>query len=150
MKRILLLVLAGTSCALGLIGVVVPVLPTTPLLLLAAFLFAKSSPRAHAWLTNTNAYAAYVEPFKQAGGIPLRAKVRILVISFSVMGISACLVRHPIVWIILGCVASFLLYLMLVRIPTVNRLGYMGSAEFEEANWPKEEGRTSSHSKRPR
>lgn len=139
MKRILFLVLAGLSCALGLVGVVVPVLPTTPFLLLATFLFARSSPRAHKWLTSTKAYAAYVVPFKQAGGIPLRAKVRILLISFSVMGISACLVRRPIVWIILGCVALFLLYLMLVRIPTVNRPGHMGPTGLKKANQSKEE-----------
>lgn len=119
MKRILLFTLACLSCTLGIIGVVVPVLPTTPFLLLAAFLFAKSSPRCHKWLTGTKVYATYVVPFKQAGGLPARAKARILVISFSVMGTSALLVRRPVVWAILCCVALFLLYLMLVRIPTV-------------------------------
>ncbi len=119
MKRILLFSLACTACALGIVGVVVPVLPTTPFLLLATFLFAKSSPRCHKWLMGTKVYAAYVVPFKRAGGLPARAKVRILIISFSVMGISALLVRRPLVWVVLGCVTLFLLYLMFVRIPTI-------------------------------
>ena len=119
MKRVLLLALAWLCTKTGFIGVFVPVLPTTPLLLLATFLFARSSPRLHAWIQTTKIYKNYVEAFKQAGGIPLATKIRILVVSFTVMGISALLVQRPPVWIILGCVAVFLLYLMLLRIPTV-------------------------------
>lgn len=119
MKRVLLLAAAWITCALGFVGIFVPVLPTTPLLLLATFLFAKSSPRCQAWIESTKAYKAYVVPFKESGGIELKAKVRILVLSYAIMGISAALVRKPVVWVILGCVALFLLWLMMVRIPTI-------------------------------
>ena len=104
---------------LGCIGVFVPVLPTTPLLLLATFLFAKSSPRCHAWIISTRVYRTYVAAFKEAGGIPLGTKVRILAVSFTLMGLSAWFVQKPLVWAILGCVSAFLLYLMFVRIPTI-------------------------------
>lgn len=119
MKRILLLIGAWIACALGCVGVFVPVLPTTPLLLLATFLFAKSSPRCHAWIVSTKVYRTYVAAFKEAGGIPAGTKARILCVSFAVMGLSAWLVQKPIVWLVLGCVGAFLLYLMCVRIPTV-------------------------------
>lgn len=119
MKRLLTLAVAWIACILGCVGVFVPVLPTTPLLLLATFLFAKSSPRCHAWITSTHVYKTYVQAFKDAGGIPLLTKVRILAVSFTVMGLSAWLVQRPVVWIILGCVAVFLLFLMFVRIPTI-------------------------------
>ena len=118
--RYLLLTAAWVSCILGCVGVFVPVLPTTPLLLLATFLFAKSSPRAHAWIMSTKVYKTYVVAFKEAGGIPVATKVRILTVSLVLMGLSAWLVQKPIVWIILGCVTVFLLYLMLVRIPTIS------------------------------
>lgn len=118
--RYLLLTAAWISCILGCVGVFVPVLPTTPLLLLATFLFAKSSPRAHAWIMSTKVYKTYVVAFKEAGGIPVATKVRILTVSLVLMGLSAWLVQKPIVWIILGCVTVFLLYLMLVRIPTIS------------------------------
>lgn len=98
-----------------------PVLPTTPFLLLATFLFAKSSPRLHAWIQSTKVYRAYVVPFKDAGGIDVGTKVRILVLSYAVMGISAYFVPRWYVWLILGAVALFLLYLMLVRIPTITK-----------------------------
>ena len=122
MKRItryLMLAGAWTACIVGCIGVVVPVLPTTPLLLLATFLFAKSSPRCHAWIVSTKVYRTYVAAFKEAGGIPLAAKVRILAVSFALMGLSAWFVQKPLVWAILSCVCAFLLYLMFVRIPTI-------------------------------
>lgn len=119
LTRLLMLAGAWTACILGCIGVFVPVLPTTPLLLLATFLFAKSSPHCHAWIVSTKVYKTYVEAFKQAGGIPLGTKVRILVVSFTVMGLSAWFVQKPLVWAVLAAVSVFLLYLMLVRIPTI-------------------------------
>ncbi|WP_172137063.1 YbaN family protein [Adlercreutzia sp. ZJ473] len=119
MRRLLFLGCAWACFALGAVGVFVPVLPTTPLLLLATFLFAKSSPRCHAWVTSTKVYKTYVEAFLEAGGIPASTKVRILTVSFAVMTASAILVQKPLVWVVLACVAVFLLYLMVVRIPTV-------------------------------
>ena len=117
--RYLMLAGAWTACIIGCIGVFVPVLPTTPLLLLATFLFAKSSPRCHAWIISTRVYRTYVAAFREAGGIPLGTKVRILAVSFTLMGLSAWFVQKPLVWAILGCVSAFLLYLMFVRIPTI-------------------------------
>lgn len=131
--RCLLLACAWISCALGFVGIVIPVLPTTPFLLLAAFLFAKSSPRCHAWIVSTKVYRTYVAAFKEAGGIPAATKVRILTVSFVLMGASAFFVRKPVVWIVLGCVALFLLYLMLVRIPTISLENVRAARKADEA-----------------
>lgn len=130
--RILMLIGAWIACILGCVGVFVPVLPTTPLLLLATFLFAKSSPRCHAWIVSTKVYKTYVEAFKQAGGIPAATKVRILTVSFLVMGASALIVQKPVVWVILGCVALFLIYLMFVRIPTISIEQVQAARQAEE------------------
>ena len=122
LKRAALFCLGWLALITGVVGIFVPVLPTTPLLLLATFLFANSSPRYHAWIKKTAVYQRYVLPFKEKGGIPLSQKIRILLISFSVMGISAWAVPKIYVWVILGMVALWLLYLMFVRIPTIARL----------------------------
>ena len=119
LKRILLLACAWLACGLGCIGIFIPVLPTTPLLLLATFLFAKSSPRLHGWICSTKVYKTYVGAFKQAGGVPLSTKFRILFVSYALMGVSAWVVQKPLVWVILGCVAIFLLGLLIFYIPTV-------------------------------
>lgn len=121
MKRLLLLTCAWITCILGCIGIIIPVLPTTPFILLSAFLFAKSSPRLHAWVQSTKVYKTYVTPFKDAGGLPLSTKLRILFLSYAVMGLSAYFVQKWFVWLVLGLVALFLIYLMFIRIPTISR-----------------------------
>ena len=120
MLNLILFVCAWIVLGLGALGVFIPVLPTTPLVLLAAFLFAKSSPRCHAWLCKTRIYRAYVLPFQEQGGIPFKRKLHILGLSYTVMGISAVLVQKPLVWAILGTCALFLLWLLCFRIPTVS------------------------------
>lgn len=120
MKRIAFGVAGLLSAALGFIGIFVPVLPTTPLLLLAAFCLSRSSRRLSEWLEGTRAYQLYVRPFKESGGIPLKRKMYILAVSFGVMALSAILVQKPLVWGILAAVAIFLLWLMLVHIPTID------------------------------
>ena len=117
-KKILFIIAGSVCLALGFIGMFVPVLPTTPLVLLAAFLFSRSSERLSSWIAQTPIYRAYVEPFKQSGGISLPRKMRILAISYSVMGLSAFLVQKPVVWIVLAA-AIFLAVLMLAIIPTI-------------------------------
>lgn len=118
-KKALFISIGSLCAALGFVGMFVPVLPTTPLMLLAAFLFSRSSDRLNRWLAQTAPYRAYVEPFKANGGISLAKKVHILGLSFIVMGISAFLVQKPLVWAILAAVAVFLLVLMLAVIPTI-------------------------------
>ena len=65
------------ATGLGFMGVFMPVIPTTPFLLLAAFLFSRSSERFNTWLQGTKMYAAYVEPFKRDGGISKKKKVQV-------------------------------------------------------------------------
>ena len=118
MLRILMVGLGYVAFGLGCIGIFVPVLPTTPLLLLATFLFARFSPRLHDKIVSTKVYQSYVVPFKTAGGLPVRSKVRIVAISYAVLAISAYAAQKVHVWIILACVALFLAWLMVFRIPT--------------------------------
>ena len=119
-KKILFIILGSLSLALGFVGVFVPVLPTTPLVLLAAFLYSRSSERLDAWIKTTAVYRSYVEPFKANGGISKKKKVHILVMSYVVMAISAVLVQKWLVWLILAAVAIFLWILMFVKIPTIS------------------------------
>lgn len=131
--NIALLGVAWAALAAGAVGVFIPVLPTTPLLLLATFLFARTSPRCHAWIKTTKIYAMYVVAFQDAGGMPASAKMRMLAVSFSIMCISAILVQKPLVWAVLGAVAVFLLYLLLVRIPTISDDAWHANLEMREA-----------------
>ena len=63
------------SLILGVIGIFLPVLPTTPFLLLSAALFFRSSPRAYDWLLTHKYLGPYIRSFREDRMIPLRAKI---------------------------------------------------------------------------
>ena len=69
-----LLALAATCLLLGVIGVVVPGLPTTPFILLAAWAAARSSPRLHAWLLQHRLFGPMVRDWQNGGTVSRRAK----------------------------------------------------------------------------
>ncbi len=71
-----LLMVGGTFfLVLGLIGIALPILPTTPFLLLAAFCYARSSKRFYDWLLNHRWFGEYIRDYQEGRGIPLKAKV---------------------------------------------------------------------------
>ncbi len=72
--RIALMVLAGASLALGLIGVIVPGLPTTVFILIAAWAAAHSSPRLHAWLLRHRLFGPMIVNWRNGGTVSRRAK----------------------------------------------------------------------------
>ena len=67
--------LGAIALMLGVIGIVVPLLPTTPFLLLAAMLFFKSSPQLYAWLINHKYLGEYIRNFRENRAIPMRVKI---------------------------------------------------------------------------
>ena len=73
--RIFLSILGLISLGIGILGIFVPVLPTTPLLLLAAALFLRSNRNLYDWLMNHPRLGAYISNFMVHKAIPLRVKV---------------------------------------------------------------------------
>lgn len=71
-----LLTAAGLlSLALGILGMFLPVLPTTPFVLLAAGCFAKSSPRLHSWLRNSSLFGSILVNWETNRCIPMKSKI---------------------------------------------------------------------------
>ena len=71
-----LLIVAGTfSLALGAIGVFLPILPTTPFLLLSAACYMRSSQRMHKWLLENRWFGEYIRNYKEGRGIPFKTKI---------------------------------------------------------------------------
>lgn len=77
--HILCIFLGFVSLGIGVVGAVLPVLPTTPFLLLSAALFAKSSERFHKWLLSTNLYQKYIDQAVHKKQMTKKAKRNMLV-----------------------------------------------------------------------
>lgn len=105
MKKILYIMIGCISLGLGIINVILPILPTVPFVLLAAFCFAKSSERLDGWFKNTKLY----KDNNMKNGMMKQAKVRIMCsvtlltsIGFIMMGLKGIVVGNIvllIVWI---------------------------------------------------
>lgn len=84
MKQVYIL-LGGISLALGVAGIFLPLLPTTPFLLLTAALWVKGSPRLYDWLIRHRWLGSYIRNYREKRAIPLRAKVATLVLMWASM-----------------------------------------------------------------
>ncbi|WP_276208128.1 YbaN family protein [Gracilibacillus thailandensis] len=74
-KRTIWIVGGSLSLIMGLIGIIAPLLPTTPLVLLAGFCYSKSSPRLYNWLMTNPYFGHYIADYKSGKGVPLRIKI---------------------------------------------------------------------------
>lgn len=90
--NILWLILGWLSLAIGSIGVVLPILPTTPFLLVASFSFAKGSDRFHRWFTGTKLYKKHLEDFVTDRAMTLKTKFGILLPASAMLIIAMLLV----------------------------------------------------------
>ena len=77
--RVIWLILGFLSMGIGAVGVVLPVLPTTPFLLLASFCLAKGSERFHRWFTGTKLYKRHLESFVKNRSMTLKTKFSLLI-----------------------------------------------------------------------
>jgi uncharacterized membrane protein YbaN (DUF454 family) len=102
-----LLIGAGTlSTGLGIIGIFVPILPTTPFLLLAAACYMRSSERFYQWLISNRIFGAYVRNYIEGKGMPVRIKIITILLLWLTIGLTVTFgVQNTIVRVVLICVA---------------------------------------------
>ncbi len=112
-KRIILITVGFVSLALGGIGIFVPLLPTTPLVLVAAFAFANSSEKLHQWLLDHNVFGPLIDNWRRHRSISRTAKVMSVLSMIAILVISWLMsVPMPVIAVqalVLGCVAAFIL-----------------------------------------
>ncbi len=84
-----LLLVAGLIClSFGVLGIVLPILPTTPFLLAATACFCKSSDRMYSWLLNNRLFGSYIRNYKEGKGLGLKTKITTLSVLWGTIGIS--------------------------------------------------------------
>lgn len=105
MKKVFFVSLGCISLALGVVGIVLPILPTVPFFLLTAFCFAKSSERLHNWFLGTTMYKKYIGSYMERKGMTLRAKLTLIGTVTALMAVGFVMMSNvPVGRIIMGIV----------------------------------------------
>lgn len=100
------------SLGLALVGIVLPLLPTVPFLLLSAFCFARSSERLHSWLLGHRIFGPPIERWNLSGAITRKAKLVATASMLAVFALSIAIGLRPVLLAVQGvvliCVALFI------------------------------------------
>lgn len=94
MKKKLYFLIGIISLILGVIGIVLPLLPTTPFVLLSAFCFNRSSKKFHKFILNNKVFGQYIKDYQEKKGITLKNKIIAMVVLTSSIGYSLYKVNH--------------------------------------------------------
>jgi len=123
---------------LGLLGIFLPVLPTTPFLLLAAACYARSSERFYNWLLNHRWFAEYIRNYREGRGIPPRVKALSISLLWLMILISALFIVRPcmVKVILIGIAIGVTLYLL-----SVPNFCEPSSVRFEKITNEREDGK---------
>ena len=116
--KISMLLLGTLFVIIGAIGVVLPILPTTPFLLLAGYFYSKSSKRAQDWFHQTKLYQRHLKEFAENKPLPLSRKIILTTFASSMLIMGWFLTEHWIVRIVLIISLLFLHYYFWVVIKT--------------------------------
>lgn len=117
-KRTIYLILGFFFLLLALIGILIPVLPTTPLLLLSGAMFLRSSKKLYHWLTTHPVYGRYVDAYLRYKAVNPRSKITAMVLLWLSLGVSFYLVGYWWVRVLLVLVGIGVSYHVL-RLPTL-------------------------------
>jgi len=105
-KRRILIGVGTLSTGLGIIGIFVPILPTTPFLLLAAACYMRSSERFYQWLVNNRIFGAYVRNYIEGKGMPVKIKMFTILLLWLTIALTIVFgVQNIVIKIVLICIA---------------------------------------------
>ena len=116
--KVLLLIVGWLSVVLGVIGIFLPVMPTTPFLLLAAACFMRTSPKFYNWLVGHPKLGKYLVYYLEGKGIPLKAKIYTIALMAISMSVTTYIVPVTEIKILLPLV-GVLVALYIARQPTL-------------------------------
>lgn len=105
-KKYLLIIAGLITLCLGIIGVFIPVLPTTPFLLLSAMCFLRSSTKLYNWLINHKIFGEYIYNYMKYRAVKKSAKISAIIFLWASILISILLIDNPYVKILLLVIAT--------------------------------------------
>jgi len=123
LKQVLLVIAGSVSLFLGVTGIILPLLPTTPFLLLAAFCYLRSSEKLYRWLIGHKLFGVYIYTYLHFRAVRKRARNLALVLLWSTLTLTMILTSNAAVTIILvGVGAGVSIHLLKLRILTSEML----------------------------
>jgi hypothetical protein len=115
-KRVLYYVAGTISLVLGIIGMVFPILPTTPFLLLSAACYVRSSEKAYKWLIHNKIFGKIIQDYREGKGLPIKVKVITIILLWLTILISILFITILWVQILLFIIASLVsIHIILIK-----------------------------------
>lgn len=137
MKRILYLILGILCVVIGTIGIFLPILPTTPLLLAGAWFFARSNQRFHSWLMNHPIHGRYIKDYLEKHAVKKSHRTKALILLWSGMLLTMVITRNPVVMVILGIIGTLVsIHLLRLRVLPDQEFAPDSPAEGQESDAP--------------
>ena len=106
LKKTIFIIVGCICLGLGVVGIVLPVLPTTPFLLVTAYCFARSSEKLNAWFKGTKLYKNHLESFVKKEGMKVSTKASIIICVTLLMGFGFFMMARKGIWIPCGILAA--------------------------------------------
>ncbi|MBY0148786.1 DUF454 family protein [Neobacillus niacini] len=118
--KFLYIIVGFIALGLGVLGLVLPVLPTTPLLLLASYCFVKGSERFEHWFKGTTLYKRHLETFVKERAMTLKQKLTILLFADVMIAIPFFILESLFVRLMLVLIVFYKYYYFIYKIKTVS------------------------------
>ncbi len=116
MKKKLLIICGWLMVAIGTAGIILPVLPTTPFLLLAAACFSGTSERAHRFLLKSPVFCSYIHHYRTGQGVSVKAKVQAISLLWALLALSALVIEKAWAYIAFPIIgAGVTCHLLLIK-----------------------------------
>ena len=117
--RGILIIFGSIFLGIGMIGIIVPILPTTPFLLLAAACYIRSSKKCYNWLLKNKRFGPYIKNYIEDKGLPLKIKLYAIILMWSMILLTAIFFVDNIFIRIILIIIAFLVSIYLMTIKTI-------------------------------
>ncbi|MBE6023871.1 MAG: DUF454 domain-containing protein [Cellulosilyticum sp.] len=121
LKKYLYIFLGSLSLGAGILGIFLPIIPTTPFLLLSCYLYSSSSERFHTWLIHTKLYECHAKDFVENRQLPLGKKIGLLAFASTMLLFPLFILDSVLKLLIIG-IYIYLYYYFIFKIKTINHI----------------------------